>query len=230
MANSSDFLCAAKKPQGGQRAPRVALLAGQPEARQRDAGDLRDEVGGLGHPLAALAQSTTSATTAAASWGTGARPRPRRSTSPARRGCGRRPDARRGPRPARVVADEPREAAFRARRVQERQRQLGFAGARRAPDQDRGFADRDAAGVQRPRLPRPRSCPRPSGARGGRRGAERRQRHGEAAPMRVGSPSGPGGPARFAAVIAPPCASTIWREIDRPRPEFWPKPCSGRSV
>ena len=29
---------------------------------------------------------------------------------------------------------------------------------------------------------------------------------------------------RFSAQILPPCASTICREIERPRPEFWPKP------
>src|SRR5690606_27972619 len=35
----------------------------------------------------------------------------------------------------------------------------------------------------------------------------------------------------FAAVSLPPCASTIWRLIDRPRPEFWPNASpAGRSV
>ena len=31
-------------------------------------------------------------------------------------------------------------------------------------------------------------------------------------------------PMRFSARMRPPCASTIWREIERPRPEFCPKP------
>ena len=38
-------------------------------------------------------------------------------------------------------------------------------------------------------------------------------------------------PAIFSAVRLPPCASMIWRLIERPRPEFWPKSSpSGRSV
>ena len=38
-------------------------------------------------------------------------------------------------------------------------------------------------------------------------------------------------PAMFSAVSVPPCASTICRLIDRPRPEFWPKASlDGRSV
>ena len=35
------------------------------------------------------------------------------------------------------------------------------------------------------------------------------------------------GPSRFSAQIRPRCASTICREIDRPSPEFWPKPLLG---
>jgi hypothetical protein len=39
------------------------------------------------------------------------------------------------------------------------------------------------------------------------------------------------GAVRFSAQIVPPWPSTICLEIDSPRPEFWPKPCSsGRSV
>lgn len=38
-------------------------------------------------------------------------------------------------------------------------------------------------------------------------------------------------PAMFSAVSLPPCASTICRLIDRPKPEFWPKASpAGRSV
>lgn len=38
-------------------------------------------------------------------------------------------------------------------------------------------------------------------------------------------------PGIFSAVRLPPCASMIWRLIERPRPEFWPKSSpSGRSV
>src|SRR4051794_35793924 len=45
---------------------------------------------------------------------------------------------------------------------------------------------------------------------------------------RAPSTCGPSGPSetpmRFSARMRPPCASMIWREIERPRPEFWPKP------
>jgi hypothetical protein len=37
-------------------------------------------------------------------------------------------------------------------------------------------------------------------------------------------------PMRFSAQMRPPCASMICLEIDRPRPEFCPKPWCGRSV
>ena len=38
------------------------------------------------------------------------------------------------------------------------------------------------------------------------------------------------GAGRFCAQMRPPWASTICREIERPSPEFWPKPWLGRSV
>jgi len=44
------------------------------------------------------------------------------------------------------------------------------------------------------------------------------------APATVGWPSSSGGPARFSAQMRPPCASMICLEIERPSPEFWPKP------
>ena len=50
------------------------------------------------------------------------------------------------------------------------------------------------------------------------------------APMRFGSPSSSRPAVRFSATMVPRCASTIWREMERPSPEFWPKPASGRSV
>ncbi len=38
-------------------------------------------------------------------------------------------------------------------------------------------------------------------------------------------------PGMFSAVSVPPCASTIWRLIEGPRPEFWPNASlAGRSV
>src|SRR5579871_2634701 len=44
------------------------------------------------------------------------------------------------------------------------------------------------------------------------------------APATVASPSAPAGPTRFSAQIRPPWASTICLEIERPSPEFCPKP------
>ncbi len=52
----------------------------------------------------------------------------------------------------------------------------------------------------------------------GRRTAKR-------APSTTGRSSAPlATPSRFSARMRPPCASMICFEIDRPRPEFWPKP------
>ena len=50
------------------------------------------------------------------------------------------------------------------------------------------------------------------------------------APSTRGSSPSPPAAVRFSTQMRPPCASTICLEIDRPSPEFWPKPCSGRSV
>ena len=44
------------------------------------------------------------------------------------------------------------------------------------------------------------------------------------APATVASPPSLGGTTRFSAQIVPLWASTICLEIDRPNPEFWPKP------
>ncbi len=50
------------------------------------------------------------------------------------------------------------------------------------------------------------------------------------APATVVSVSTPAGAGRFSAQMRPPCASMICFEIDRPKPEFCPKPWCGRSV
>jgi hypothetical protein len=50
------------------------------------------------------------------------------------------------------------------------------------------------------------------------------------APSTRGSSPGGASAVRFSTVMLPPCASAICLEIDSPSPEFWPKPCSGRSV
>src|SRR5450830_81435 len=44
------------------------------------------------------------------------------------------------------------------------------------------------------------------------------------APATVAIPSASDGPGRFSAQMRPRCASMICFEIDRPNPEFWPKP------
>ena len=61
--------------------------------------------------------------------------------------------------------------------------------------------------------------------------SHRRQADDEArAEHRRAPRRGVGAAMRFSAQMRPRCASTICLEIERPRPEFWPKPCSGRSV
>jgi hypothetical protein len=50
------------------------------------------------------------------------------------------------------------------------------------------------------------------------------------APRTRGSSVRPATVVRFSTRIVPPWASMICLEMDRPRPEFCPKPCSGRSV
>ena len=89
-----------------------------------------------------------------------------------------------------------------------------FAGSRGAADQHRALSDPDGGSVNA--------------------GAGRAHSAGslttKRAPATVGRSSDPVGPGRFSAQIRPPCASMICLEIDRPRPEFWPKPWCGRSV
>ena len=104
-----------------------------------------------------------------------------------------------------VIADEAceRQGAGFARPDQ-RKRETGFAGAGRAADQYGARANQDSRGVQ------------------GHHSAGRRTT------KRAPSTFGPSGsaemPMRFSARMRPPCASTIWREMERPSPEFWPKP------
>ena len=108
-----------------------------------------------------------------------------------------------------------------SRRLHQRQRKARFAGARGPADQHGARTDENGGGMDRGGMP-DRGSPRitsPAGARrSGRRGPAARRRRPASEAM------------RFSAQMRPPCASTICLEIDRPRPEFWPKPCSGRSV
>src|SRR5215212_12202989 len=110
-----------------------------------------------------------------------------------------------------VIADEPGEGEGAVLpRLNKTERERGFAGSCRAADQHGPRADqnrRRVDGGQRQR----------SAQIAGRRTTKR-------APSTLG-PSGPSAtPMRFSARMRPPCASTIWREIESPRPEFWPKP------
>ena len=111
-----------------------------------------------------------------------------------------------------VVRHEPGERARRAapRSISRRAR--------------RRFARAGGAADQHARRRRPATQPHarvgPAQARGRRAGGRRSARPATSSPLR-----------RFSARIRPPWASTICLEIDRPRPEFWPKPwSSGRSV
>ncbi|TCU65389.1 hypothetical protein EDE08_1133 [Bradyrhizobium sp. R2.2-H] len=83
-----------------------------------------------------------------------------------------------------------------------------LAGARRPADQHRQRSDLDGGGVN--------AWP----AVAHRAGSLTTKR----APATVGAPSASSGPGRFSAQMRPPWASMICLEIDRPRPEFWPKP------
>ncbi len=84
-----------------------------------------------------------------------------------------------------------------------------FAGSRRATDQYRTAFDQHRGGVDA-------WVPRRSHGAG--------SRTTKRAPATVGSPSALGGPGRFSAQMRPPWASMICFEIERPRPEFCPKP------
>jgi hypothetical protein len=89
------------------------------------------------------------------------------------------------------------------------QRQPRFSGSGWPADQHSAGSDKDGRSVHR---------------RGGRchYGAGRRTM--KRAPATVASPCSSGGPGLFSTQIAPPWASTICLEMERPSPEFWPKP------
>src|SRR5215212_7993448 len=109
-----------------------------------------------------------------------------------------------------VIADEPGESEGAVLSCLDHgEREGGFARACRATDQHGPCADENRRGMD--------SGQGDSGHIAGRRTTKR-------APSTFG-PSGPSAtPMRFSARMRPPCASTIWREIESPRPEFWPKP------
>lgn len=128
-----------------------------------------------------------------------------------------------------VVAHQRCRKADEIGAIEQEQGQSRFTGTGLAPNQQASLAEGDAGGVGRlaggVRIGH--RVARRSGARqrltAGRRTMNR-------APRTVGSPSSSAGPGRFSALIVPRWAWTICREIERPRPEFWPKPCSGLSV
>ena len=137
-------------------------------------------------------------------------------------GSGDKPAAIRFERHA-VVADQASEIALLARQREQFERERAFADAGGAAQQQAGFADDQSVGVD-------------EYVRGWRRvhrvaGSQTTKRAPRVTSPGCGS-SVPRGRARvrFRARMRPPCASIIWREMARPRPEFWPKPCSGRSV
>ena len=109
-----------------------------------------------------------------------------------------------------IVGDQPREPqGSGARGFKEFERKPGFSGSGRSADQHRVRANQHGRGVHRRQRSRHHIA--------GRRTIKR-------APVTVGVPSASGGPIRFSTQMAPPCASTICLEIERPRPEFWPNP------
>lgn len=109
-----------------------------------------------------------------------------------------------------IIGDEPAEPAAPPGLADEVLREPTLSGGGAAAQQNAGAADDDRHAVDGP------------GAHGAA-GSQTVKR----APSGF---SGSFGSVRFIARIRPLCASTIWREIDRPRPEFWPNPWLGRSV
>src|SRR5690242_2694685 len=114
-----------------------------------------------------------------------------------------------------VVADE---AGKRQRTVARGQKQIPreprLARTGGAADQDRPGAYQNSRGMDRGSVGHQFA---------GRRTMKRAPRTGGGTPPIDG-------PNRFSARMAPPWASMICLEIDSPSPEFWPNPCSGRSV
>ena len=121
---------------------------------------------------------------------------------------------RRNPDP--VVGDEGGETAPQPEKLDRRKRQRGLARAGGPEDQDSRIPGDDRRGVE----------VEPPG-----HGEGRHSSAGRVTTKRAPWNSPGLAPAMFSAVSLPPCASTIWRLIDRPRPEFWPKASpAGRSV
>ena len=198
----------ARPPVAARRCPAISAAA---------------SVGSGRRSASAAPRSTTSPTTATASYGTRRMPSPRTSI-----------------RPASVSgADEPAGGRARLRHARGRRRPAGrragavapawisasakprFARARRPADQHRARTDQHCGGVDGrllihvapdPRFARRRTVTSPAGA----------PRSARRAPS--GRRSGRGTPMRFSARMRPPCASTIWREIEGRGPEFCPKP------
>ena len=104
-----------------------------------------------------------------------------------------------------VIADQARERQRAGcAGANEREGEDRFARTCRSTDQHRARADEDRGRVDR-------------GHDAGRRTTKR-------APRTFGPSGSSDTPMRFSARMRPPCASTICREIERPSPEFWPKP------
>jgi len=134
-----------------------------------------------------------------------------------------------------IVADERGEVRLLAREIDEREAERAFAGARGPADDDARLTYDQRARMQPDRPGRVRAHEAA--------GSEMMKR--APAPWRIVSPScaaSPGGaspsPAsarsgavasagRFCAQMRPPCASTIWREIERAEPGILPKALIG---
>lgn len=117
-----------------------------------------------------------------------------------------------------VIADEASEAAPLPCRGEQAKGQTAFASPGTAANEDAGLADHDCAGVNHQR--RAGRCHIVRSFRGLVAQLAARSQTTKRAPKTVGSDSSLAGAIRFMARIRPPCASMIWREIDRPSPEF----------
>ena len=188
------------------------------KSRQGDAGDFRN--GRFPRPEGAPSRrrrSTTRPTTRPASYGRRRMPEPAH-LDQAREGCGRthQQAAVRGLDVNAVVADQPREGKGAVRRrgsAQTRGTDLPAPAAPRISTARAPTSTAEAWMVAVVSIFRVMRAHVTSPA-----GAPRSARRAPSAPRPVATPM------RFSARMRPPCASTIWREIERPRPEFWPNP------
>src|SRR5215475_7453052 len=127
-------------------------------------------------------------------------------------GCARQQPSMAGLESNSVVGNETRKRQYPAvRRFEELERELRFAGARGASDEKRACTDEHRAGMHGRPL----------------RHQEAGSRTVKRAPSTFDG-SEPCVAMRFSAHRRPSCASTICLEIERPRPEFWPKSWCGR--